>query len=169
MQISQDDVLDVRVLQEIVCAGGALEAGAKHELKFSVGVFPVPAAPGEIDALTSVTTGYLVNPATRNPQAAVEFLELLLSRKYQIEFAKLGNLSARRDAAEFTIDPLARRMLDILAAAPVMVPPPDTGFRPEQAAIFYEVCGKLLTGKLDLEQAAASWSDEKASLARKGL
>ena len=145
------------------------DAMAKDELKFSVGVFPVPAARGETDALTSVTTGYLVNPSTKNPQAAVDFLELLLSRKYQIEFANLGNLSARRDAAEFTINPLARRMLDILAAAPVMVPPPDTGYRPEQAAIFYELCGKLLTGKLDLEQAAASWSEEKASLARKGL
>ena len=145
------------------------DALARNELKFSVGVFPVPAAPGETDALTSVTTGYLVNPASRNPQAAVDFLELLLSRKFQSEFAKIGNLSARRDAAEFTINPLARRMLEILSATPVMVPPPDTGYRPEQAAIFYEICGKLVTGKLTLEEAAAAWSNDKASLARKGL
>ena len=151
--------------RKIIAAGHEPATHHLIETRDTVG----PAARGETDALTSVTTGYLVNPSTKNPQAAVDFLELLLSRKYQIEFANLGNLSARRDAAEFTINPLARRMLDILAAAPVMVPPPDTGYRPEQAAIFYELCGKLLTGKLDLEQAAASWSEEKASLARKGL
>lgn len=145
------------------------DARAKQELKFSVGVFGPPPAANETDALTGVTTGYLVNPATKNPRAAVGFLELLLSRKYQEQFAKLGNLSARRDAAEFTTDPLARRMLEIREATPVMVSPPDTGYRPEQAAIFYELCGKLLAGKLDLEQAAGYWVGEKANLARKGL
>jgi raffinose/stachyose/melibiose transport system substrate-binding protein len=145
------------------------DAKNKGELKFSVGVFPVPAAAGEVDAMTAVSTGFLVNPSTRNPGAAVAFLELLLSRKYQGRFAKLGNLSLRRDAAGFMEDPLGRRMLEILAAAPVIVPPPDTGYRPEQAAAFYETCGKMLAGKLDLDQAVAFWSGEKESLARKGL
>jgi raffinose/stachyose/melibiose transport system substrate-binding protein len=144
------------------------DARNRNELKFSVGVFPVPAAPGEFDAMAAVSTGYLVNPRTRNPGAAVEFLELLLSRKYQSEFARLGNLSVRRDAPEFTSDPLARRMLEILAATPVFVPPPDTGYRPEQAAVFYEMCGRLLTGRLDLPRAAEYWTREKENLARKG-
>jgi len=94
---------------------------------------------------------------------------LLLSRKYQSEFARLGNLSVRRDAPEFTSDPLAKRMIEILAATPVLVPPPDTGYRPEQAAVFYEMCGRLLTGRLDLPRAAEYWTKEKESLARKGL
>jgi ABC-type glycerol-3-phosphate transport system substrate-binding protein len=145
------------------------DARSKGELKFSVGVFPVPAASGETDAMTAVSTGFLVNPRTKNPGAAVEFLELLLSKKYQSEFAKLGNLSVRRDALEFTNDPLAKRMLQILAAAPAPVPPPDTGYRPEQAAAFYELVGRLLTGKANLANAAAYWSNEKQNLARKGL
>lgn len=145
------------------------DARAKGELAFRVGVFPVPPAAGEVDALTAVSTGYLVSPRTANPRAAVTFLELLLSAKYQARFAGLGNLSVRRDAAEFTSDPLARRLLQILAAAPVLVPPPDTGYRPEQAAAFYEVAGRVLAGRLDLAQAAAAWSREKQNLARKGL
>ena len=145
------------------------DARSKGELKFPIGVFPVPAALGETDAMTAVSTGFLVNPRTQNPRAAVEFLELLLSKKYQSEFAKLGNLSVRRDAPEFTNDPLAKRMLQILAAAPALVPPPDTGYRPEQAAAFYEVVGKLLTGRVALKDAAAYWSNEKQNLARKGL
>ena len=145
------------------------DARNKGELPFRVGVFPVPAAVGEIDAMTAVSTGYLVNPRTKNPRATAEFLELLLSRKYQSEFAKLGNLSVRRDGPEFTSDPLAKRMLEILAATPVLVPPPDTGYRPEQAAAFYEVCGKILSGRLDPDQAAAAWTREKQNLARKGL
>ena len=145
------------------------DARSKNELKFSIGLFPVPPGDGEADALTAVTTGFLVNPTTRNPKAAVEFLELLLSKKYQSEFAKLGNLSARRDAVEFTSDPLAQRMLEILATTPFIVPPPDTGYRPEQAAVFYEMCGKTLTGKLELQHAAEYWTKEKKNLARKGL
>jgi ABC-type glycerol-3-phosphate transport system substrate-binding protein len=145
------------------------DARRKNELGFSIGVLPVPAGAGEVDAMTGVGTGFLVNPRTKNPQAAVEFLELLLSKKYQSEFAKLGSLSLRRDAAEFTTDPLATRMLKMLASTPALVPPPDTGYRPEQAAVFYEMCGKILTGNLDLNQAAEYWTTEKQHLARKGL
>jgi raffinose/stachyose/melibiose transport system substrate-binding protein len=145
------------------------DARQNNELKFPIGVFPVPAAAGETDAMTAVSTGFLVNPRTRNPRAAVEFLELLLSGKYQAEFARLGNLSVRRDAPAFTNDPLAKHMLAILAATPVLVPPPDTGYRPEQASAFYEMIGKFLTGKLDPNQAAAYWTHEKEHLARKGL
>jgi len=145
------------------------DARSKSELKFEVGLFPIPAARDQTNAITAVTTGFLVNPKTRNPQAAVAFLELLLSRKYQSEFAMLGNLSARRDARAFTAHPLARRMLEILATTPVIVPPPDTGYAPEQAAVFYELCGKLLTGQLALKDAAGSWAREKEALARKGL
>ncbi len=145
------------------------DARQKNELKFDVEVFPVPAAAGEVDAMTAVSTGFLVNPRTKNPKAAVEFLELLLSRKYQSEFAKLGNLSMRRDAAEFTNDRLARRMLEMLATTSALVPPPDTGYRPEQAALFYEMCGNILSAKLDVKQAANYWTTGKEHLARKGL
>ncbi|PYK96538.1 MAG: hypothetical protein DME19_19430 [Verrucomicrobia bacterium] len=145
------------------------DARQKNELRFSVGVFPVPAGAGERDAMTAVNTGFLINPRTKNAKAAVEFLELLLSRKYQSEFARLGNLSARRDAPEFTNDPLAKQMLRMLASTSELVPPPDTGYAPEQASVFYEMAGKLLAGKLKLENAAAYWSKEKANLARKGL
>ena len=119
--------------------------------------------------MMAVGTGYLVNPRAKNPGAAVAFLELLLSEKYQSEFARLGNLSARRDAPEFSRDPLAKRLLEILATAPVLLAPPDTGYRPEQASVFYETVGKQLTGKLDLRRAAEFWTRGKQNLARKGL
>jgi raffinose/stachyose/melibiose transport system substrate-binding protein len=143
------------------------DARQRGELDFAIDVIPIPPESGRPDVMTAVTTGYLVNPKTRNPGAAVAFLELLLSRKYQERFAALGNLSARRDAREFTDDPLARRMLDFLAATPATVPPPDTGFPPAQAQVFYELCARLLTGRLDLEQAASYWNREKDQLARK--
>src|SRR5204863_7406439 len=130
------------------------DAQQKNDLKFAPEFFPVPAGTGEVNAMTSVTTGYLVNAGTKNPQAAVALVELLLSRKYQSRFAALGNLSARRDAVEFTTDSLARRMLEILALTEVMVPPPDTAYSADQANVFYELCAKLLTGKLTLDQAA---------------
>lgn len=145
------------------------DARAKGELKFEVGVFPVPSAQGEQNVMGAVTTGYMVSRQTANPETAVAFLELLLSPKYQAEFAKLGGLSARTDADTFTTHPVTRRLHEFLAATPLKVPPPDTAYRPEQAQVFYEICADLLTGKLELKDAPARWRTGKLALAGKGL
>ncbi len=145
------------------------DATAKGELKFPIGVFAVPSGKGESNSITAVTTGFLVNPKTQNPKAAVEFVELLLSRKYQEKFSLLGNLSARRDARQFTKAPLGKRMLEILASADELIPPPDTGFSADQANAFYELCAKLFAGKISSTQAPDVWNADKRQLARKGL
>jgi ABC-type glycerol-3-phosphate transport system substrate-binding protein len=145
------------------------DARARGELGFEVGVFPVPSATGEADVLGAVTTGYMVSRTTANPAAAVAFLELLLSPKYQAKFAELGGLSARRDADAFTTNPITRRLHGFLAATPLKVPPPDTAYRPEQAQVFYEICADVLTGKLQLKDATARWRTDKLALAGKGL
>ncbi len=145
------------------------DAAAKGTLKFPVGVFPVPSAVGETNALAAVTTGFLVNPRSGNVKAAVALLELLLSRKYQERFARLGSLSARRDAAEFGVSPLAGRLARILANSPSLIAPPDTGFSPDQAGAFYELTAGLLSGRVPVAEAASRWAREKEKLARKGL
>ncbi len=145
------------------------DARSKRELNFEIGVFPVPSAQGEQDVMAAVTTGYMVSRQTANPEACARFLELLLSPKYQAEFAKLGGISARKDADEFTTNPATRKLHEFLAATPLKVPPPDTAYRPEQAQVFYELCADLLTGKLKLAEAAQYWRDGKLALAGKGL
>ena len=67
------------------------------------------------------------------------------------------------DAASFTRHPIALEMLGVLGRSPQIIPPPDTAYPPEQAAIFYELCGKLLLGELGLAQAAPYWSKENPS------
>ena len=143
------------------------DARDHHELRFDPGVFGIPPGPNETPARTAVVTGYQVNSRTRHPREAVEFLKLLLSRPYQERFAALGNLSARRDATAFTTEPIPRRLLQILAEPAAMVPPPDTGYSPERAALFYELCSDLLLGKLDLTQAASHWNRQQILIARK--
>ncbi|GEM_PF-2370783 len=145
------------------------DARARDELDFEVGVFPVPSAVGELDVMAAVTTGYLVSRKTANPEAATAFLELFLSEKYQRQFADLGGLSARRDADHFTTNPVTRHLHELLAAAPLKVPPPDTAYRPEQAEIFYQICADLLRGKLNMINATTHWREGKHALAGKGL
>lgn len=145
------------------------DARDKRELHFPMGVMAVPSNPSERNVLATVATGYLVNPASRGPKLAVAFVELLLSRKYQSRFAALGNLSVRRDAAEFTSDPIAKQMLAILSSAEEMVPPPDTGYPPEHANIFYEICANVLAGRMPASAAADYWNEKKQLLARRGL
>ena len=145
------------------------DAEGKGELKFPIGFFPLPGEPNRPEVLTAVTTGFMVHRATRHPRDAAAFLELLLSAKYQSKFAELGALSARTDAAQFTRHPSALEMLAVLGRSPQIIPPPDTAYPLEQAAIFYELCGKVLLGELGLAQAAPYWSKEKIRLARKTL
>ena len=143
------------------------DARDHSELKFEPSVFSVPSNPGESEARVAVITGYQVNSKTRHPRLAVDFLRRLLSRKYQQRFAALGNLSARRDAADFTTEPIPRQLLAMLARPAAMIPPPDTGYSPERAAVFYEICAKLLLGKMDLTNAARYWSEQQPTLTRK--
>lgn len=128
--------------------------------------FPVPPAHGNRDLLGAARTGFMVNPASANPRAAVELCELLLSAKVQARFAGLGYLSLRADAAGFTTDPLTRRMLELLGRADGLVPAPDGAFTPAQADLGYRMVARLLAGEPDV---ARRWSEEKAALARKGL
>ena len=145
------------------------DARSKGELDFEVGVFPVPSFQGQPDVMAAVTTGYMVSSNSANPKACAEFLELLLSEKYQSQFAQLGGLSARTDADAFTRNPTTRRLHTFLAGTPLKVPPSDTAFRPEQAQIFYEICAALLTGDLTIQDARARWQNSKLALAGKGL
>lgn len=142
------------------------DAASKGELDFEVDLFPVPTDGRDVTA--AVKTGFLVNPASANVPAAVALAQHLLSREVQARFAALGALSLRRDAVEFTHDPRARRLLERLATTVALVPPPDTGHAPEQAALAYRVVGRLLTQGHDLEAAAAAWTRGKRELARKG-
>ncbi|MCO5166033.1 MAG: ABC transporter substrate-binding protein [Planctomycetes bacterium] len=142
------------------------DAAAKGELDFEVDLFPVPT--GGRDVTAAVKTGFLVNPASANVPAAVALAQHLLSRDVQARFAALGALSLRRDAPEFTHDPRARRLLARLATTGALVPPPDTGHAPDQAALAYRVVGRLLTQGHDLDAAAEAWTRGKRELARKG-
>lgn len=146
------------------------DARSKGELGFEPDFFAIPSPAGKHDALVAVTTGYLVNPKSANVPAAVAFLELLLSRKYQSRFAAQGALSLRKDAKQFTTDPITRRMLETLASAEALVAPTDTGFLPKQAHEAYTTVHKLLRGELQTrEDAAAYWNAQKTLLAKKGL
>jgi ABC-type glycerol-3-phosphate transport system substrate-binding protein len=145
------------------------DARSKGELKFNVDFFPIPSPAGKPDAIGAVTTGYVVNPNSKNVPATVAFLELLLSRKYQARFAALGVISLRKDAAEFTKDPLTQRMIATLASSKAIVAPSDTAYPAEQADVAYTTVGKLLTGDLaTLEDAARYWSAKKTLLAKQG-
>ncbi|RME95883.1 MAG: carbohydrate ABC transporter substrate-binding protein [Verrucomicrobia bacterium] len=145
------------------------DAEERGELRFPVGVAPVPHGVGQTDAMTAVVTGWMVHADTPNPQAAVDLVAEFVSRRCQERFAALGGLSARLDAGEFTDHPLARRALEILRRTPVWVAPPDTAFAPEQARAFYEVAARVAAGRLDARQAVAAWNEKKAALAGKGL
>lgn len=145
------------------------DAAEKGALRFEVGLFPVPPAPHQSDAITAVTTGWMVHAETPDPQAAVDLVSLLVSRRYQERFARLGGLSGRRDAEEFTGAPLARKALEILRNTPVWVSPPDTAYAPDQARVFYDLAGRLAAGRLTPADAVDLWNREKRDLARKGL
>lgn len=144
------------------------DAMDRGELKFEVDFFLVPSDPEDWNAAVGVVTGYLMSSSCGEPEVAMRFMEELLSRSSQEAFAALGNLSARKDAGEFTRHPLTRRLWEKLLELPVMLPPPDTGYSPELATLYYELCGQVTAGKKRVSEVVEVWNEGKRRLAQKG-
>ena len=146
---------------------GIKDSQEKKELKFEVGVFPIPPPANGHPASVVVSTGFLASRSTRQPALAAAFIQHLLSRKYQQQFAAIGAISARSDAMSFVDDPLAVRLYQLLAAVKTVVPPPDIGFPSELAFAFYRSAARVISGEATQEVAWREFQDYRQRMALK--
>jgi len=117
----------------------------------------LPAMPAEVDtgSVEGVITGYVIN-AKSSPHKgakAVEFLALLYTPENTAAFiaADAVPLNATPSAG---INERTIRLRSLLAEAPVVISPADTGFDPKVASAFYRALAEILGGRTSAEDAA---------------
>jgi raffinose/stachyose/melibiose transport system substrate-binding protein len=119
----------------------------------------LPAIPGELDpgSAIGVITGYVVNAKsspTKQTKAA-EFLALVSSTANVQRFVAADAVPVNATLSS-AIDERTVRLNTLLADAPVVIRPPDTGYNLKVADALYRTLAEVLGGKTAPEQAGAA-------------
>jgi raffinose/stachyose/melibiose transport system substrate-binding protein len=121
----------------------------------------LPAMPegsaGDQGSVIGVETGYMVNANSPNIDLAIEFLALMNSpenvRKY-VEEAEIIPLAT--SVADAGVDGRSLALGELLATAPAVVLPPDTGYDLETANELYAAEAAVLGGQATPAEALAA-------------
>ena len=120
----------------------------------------LPAMPdgsaGNQDSTIGVATGFVVNGKSANIELATEFLALLNNDEniQQLIVAEVTPL-AKSASEGVEIDSRSARLGEMLADAPAIVLPPDTGYDLEMADAFYTALAAVLGGQQTPAEALA--------------
>ena len=109
---------------------------------------------GDQTSIIGVTFGYLIGKETRHFDLAAAFLEYLTRPDVQRRFVELGSLCSVRGAVDTSnVDPHVKKMIQMVANAGVIVPPPDTGFKLDVADAFNDAVALVVGGEMTAEAA----------------
>jgi len=116
----------------------------------------MPDGAGNQDSVIGVETGYIVNAKSDKIDAAVDYLALLNSDANVQQFiaAEITPI-AKSASAGAAVDSRAQRLLDLLAGAPAVVLPPDTGYDLKMADALYAAEAAVLGGQMSPADALA--------------
>jgi len=119
----------------------------------------LPAMPGEgnQESVIGVITGYVVNAKSPNIEKSVEFLAMLNDAENVNQFIEAEAVPLALSAADNTaIDERTLRLNQLLAEAPAVISPPDTGYDLKVAEAFYAALAAVLGGQATPEDAVAT-------------
>ena len=116
----------------------------------------MPDGAGNQDSVIGVETGYIVNAKSDKVDAAVDYLALLNSDANVQQFiaAEITPI-AKSASAGADVDSRAQSLLDLLAGAPAVVLPPDTGYDLKMADALYAAEAAVLGGQASPADALA--------------
>ncbi len=130
--------------------------------------FNLPAFPdgkGDQTSYMGLNNGFVANAKTKYKELAIEFLKLMIDKKYQVQFAKIGTFSTVKGTLDKS-DPYISKVLDLMNSTQTLVSPPDTGYNLEMAESLYAAIAQVLVNAKTPE-AALSAVDQKINHLRK--
>lgn len=112
------------------------------------------------DSVIGTFTGLMVHKSSPHPDAAVAFLKYFTSPEAARIWTEAGNISPVLAAAEgTTLDPHAQSIVDLLARAGSIVPPPDNTYAVPLAEAWYQAAAYVAAGQKTPKEALA-WLDD---------
>lgn len=121
----------------------------------------LPAMPegsqGDQGSVIGVETGYMVNAHSANIPLAVDFLAMMNSAENVKKFVDEAEIiPIASSVAEAGVEGRSLRLGELLAAAPALVLPPDTGYDLETADALYRGLAAVLGGQATPAEALAT-------------
>ncbi|MBX3029747.1 MAG: extracellular solute-binding protein [Chloroflexi bacterium] len=126
----------------------------------------LPAMPegsaGDQGSAIGVETGYMVNANSQVQDLAVEFLALMNSPENVKAYVAAEIVPLARSVADAGVDGRSLRLGELLAGAPAVVLPPDTGYDLEMANALYAAEAAVLGGQATPAAALAALDQQLA-------
>jgi raffinose/stachyose/melibiose transport system substrate-binding protein len=120
----------------------------------------LPAMPdgsaGDQGSAIGVETGYMVNADSPNVDLAIDFLALMNSPENVQQFVGAEIIPLATSVADAGVDGRSLRLGELLATAPVVVLPPDTGYDLRTASELYAAEAAVLGGQATAVDALAA-------------
>lgn len=118
------------------------------ELNFDYVNLPAMPGSGDQGSVIGVVTGYIVNAKSTKQDAAADFLALLNSDENVAAFIEAELTPLALSASEGQdVDSRSASLSELLASAPAIVLPPDTGYDLEMANALYSALAEVLGGQ----------------------
>lgn len=129
--------------------------------------FNLPAMPegsaGDQGSVIGVETGYMVNAKSPNIDLAIEFLALLNSPENVAKFVQEAEIvPLATSVADAGVDGRSLALGELLATAPAVVLPPDTGYDPAVGIELYIAEAEVLGGAATPADALAALDERLA-------
>jgi raffinose/stachyose/melibiose transport system substrate-binding protein len=121
--------------------------------------FNLPSAPGAGNqgSVIGVATGFVVNAKSAHLTEATDFLKVFNSAPITKLMVEAGGTPMTKDPyAGVDVDPRTRSLADLMATAPALISPPDTGYDLKVANALYEAVSEVLGGRSSAADALAN-------------
>ncbi len=117
---------------------------------------------GDQTSVLGVTTGFVVNSKSKKIDHTVKFFEAFFSEEITAKWQEAGAAPLTKAAASGNLNPLQKRLVDLMTSGGTIVAPPDTGYDLKIADALNVATAEVMGGAKTPQQAL---DDAEAKLA----
>lgn len=117
---------------------------------------------GDQSSVLGVTTGYVINAQSKKIDHTIKFFEAFFSEEITAKWVAAGSAPLTKAAASGNLNPLQKRLMDLMTSGGTIVAPPDTGYDLKVADALNVATSEVLGGVKTPQQAL---DDAEAKLA----
>lgn len=118
---------------------------------------------GDQNSVLGVTTGYVVNAQSTKIDYVIKFFEAFFSEEITAKWLEAGAAPLTKSAASGNLNPLQKRLVDLMTSGGTIVAPPDTGYDLKVADALNVATSEVMGGVKTPQQAL---DDAEAKLAQ---
>jgi len=117
---------------------------------------------GDQNSVLGVTTGYVVNAKSKKIDHVIKFFEAFFSEEITAKWIEAGSAPLTKAAASGDLNPLQKRLMELMTSGGTIVAPPDTGYDLKVADALNVATSEVMGGVKTPQQAL---DDAEAKLA----